>query len=121
MTAATAVPGIPRVSAGIIADAVSALFAHSEAATPSGSPLPHVSGVLLTRRASLYDKKAAIEPPAPGRMPIQIPMSDDRIQVFQYRSILGTARKKLSVRSRSPDAPAAASGVSRRSITGGKA
>ena len=40
MTAATALPGIPRVSMGMSEPPMTALFALSEAATPSMHPLP---------------------------------------------------------------------------------
>ena len=120
MTAATAVPGMPSVSAGINADAVSALFATSAAATPSGSPSPQTSGFVELRRASLYDMNAAIDPPAPGKIPIQMPMADPRNQVFQYPFIRGSAFQIDSVPSLELSTPVL-SGVSNRSITGGSA
>ncbi|MNC86401.1 hypothetical protein D3C83_20580 [compost metagenome] len=37
-------PGMPSVSSGTMAPPVSALFAPSGAATPSGTPVPNFSG-----------------------------------------------------------------------------
>ena len=41
-------PGMPNVSSGTMAPAVSALFAPSGAATPSMTPVPNFSGCLDT-------------------------------------------------------------------------
>ena len=74
-------PGTPRLSIGIIAPPEQPLFADSEAAIPSGIPVPNFSGCLLERFASLYETKAAISPPAPGMAPINEPRKPPFITV----------------------------------------
>ena len=46
----------------------------SEAATASGLPLPNCSGCLDMPRAVLYPTKDPISAPAPGMIPIMVPM-----------------------------------------------
>ena len=75
MMAATASPGTPSVSIGIIAPPVTPLFPPSEAATASGLPLPNSSGCLDIPRAVLYPTKDPISAPAPGMMPMMVPIS----------------------------------------------
>ena len=74
ITAVTASPGTPRVMRGIIAPPVVALFAHSDAANPSMEPFPYNSGLRATFFDSSYPIKHAIAPPAPGAIPITIPV-----------------------------------------------
>ena len=44
LTAVVALPGIPSASIGIIVPPVTPLSQPSDAMTPSGLPVPHVSG-----------------------------------------------------------------------------
>ena len=67
-------PGIPKLSKGTSAVDATVLFAVSGAAIPSGEPFPNSSLNLDQRRASLYDRKEAMVPPAPGITPSTVPM-----------------------------------------------
>ena len=69
---------MPKVSIGINAPPDTALFALSDAPTPSLKPVPNNSGCFDARFASLYPKNAAILPPAPGTIPTMIPMIEER-------------------------------------------
>ena len=75
ITASGGVPGIPRHSVGIKPPPTVALFAVSDAIKPSGSPLPKLSLFLELLFASPYETMLAILPPAPGRIPIKVPMN----------------------------------------------
>ncbi len=66
---------MPSPSSGTSAVPVTTLFAHSGAATPSTEPLPNSSGCFDQRFASLYERKAAIVPPAPGVTPSKVPIA----------------------------------------------
>ena len=68
-------PGMPKLSSGTKAVAVTTLLAASGAATPSGEPLPNSSGCFDQRLASVYAMNAATVPPAPGVTPSKVPMA----------------------------------------------
>ena len=72
--AATASPGTPKVSIGIRAPPVTPLLAASGAAIASGMPLPKSCGCLDIFFACPYAIKAAISAPAPGIIPIKVPI-----------------------------------------------
>ena len=78
MTAAGDDPGTPSVTKGIIAAGAAALLAISDAVTPRKSPLPNWLLSLAHRMASLYETNAAIGLPAPGRIPMKLPIAEER-------------------------------------------
>ena len=78
--AVTVSPGMPSTSRGIMAPPMEALLDASEATTPSMIPVPNFSGSLLLCRATLYAMMLEVPPPIPGRMPIPIPISEERIR-----------------------------------------
>ena len=63
---------------GMSVPPVQALLAASDATMPSSHPVPKRSGVRETFRAVVYATIDAMDAPTPGRMPIQIPMAEDR-------------------------------------------
>ena len=65
---------MPKQSVGIKPPPTVALFAVSEAIRPSGSPFPKFSLFLELLFASPYETILAILPPAPGRIPINVPI-----------------------------------------------
>jgi len=81
-TAAVTLPGIPNVNRGINDPPVTALFAHSGAATPSIIPVPYLSDCLEKRLDSLYAIQDAISPPAPGKIPTNTPTIPEIRYVF---------------------------------------
>ena len=74
MIAAAALPGMPRVSSGIIAVPVVAFFDASGAASPSSTPVPNSARRRLTWRSMPYATSAPTAAPAPGMIPITLPM-----------------------------------------------
>ena len=68
-------PGIPSVKAGTHAPASAELLAAPASATPSSEPRPYSSGVGDARLDSPYVTQAAMSAPAPGRMPIAVPIA----------------------------------------------
>src|SRR3954447_9579179 len=81
-------PGMPRLSSGTNAVAVTTLFAVSGAATPSGEPCPNSSGYFDQRLASEYDMNAATVPPAPGVTPSTVPITEPIAAGFHSRFII---------------------------------
>ena len=68
-------PGIPKQRVGINPPPTVALLAVSDAINPSGSPLPKFSLFFEALFASPYETILAILPPAPGRIPIKVPIN----------------------------------------------
>ena len=68
-------PGMPSVSAGTHAPASAELFAAPASATPSSDPRPYSSGLDELRFEIPYETHAAMSAPAPGRMPMRVPMA----------------------------------------------
>ena len=75
------VPGMPRTNVGIKPPPTVALLADSVAMMPSGSPSPNLWWGLAVRLASEYATRPATDPPAPGKMPTTVPMTEDRIRL----------------------------------------
>ena len=76
-TAAIVLPGIPRVSNGIMLGPETALLADSGAAIPSTIPVPHSSDLGERLFSSPYATKHATEEPSPGNIPIKDPTNAD--------------------------------------------
>ncbi len=82
-TAAGAEPGIASASAGISAPGMAALSPVSAAIRPSTDPLPNSSRSRLARFAAAYEVHAAMSSPTPGRMPMNTPITPERMMVRQ--------------------------------------
>ena len=82
--AVTASPGTARVSIGMSAPPMQALFEDSLAIIPSTAPSPNgTSGFFTIRFASLYAINDATGPPAPGRAPTSMPIVEVYRESFQ--------------------------------------
>src|SRR4030042_2344722 len=85
-------PGSPSESRMVMEPPVEALFAHSEAISPSMAPWPNFSGSFDVLAASPYARNEAIVAPAPGSAPTIVPMIGERIllkQLFLQRENFG--------------------------------
>ena len=70
---------------GISAPPVTPLLPPSEAAIASGAPFPNISGFLENPLAALYPTKEPMSAPAPGTIPIKVPI---RPVTEEVRSII---------------------------------
>ena len=75
-------PGIPRVKSIINAPPIVALFAVSEAISPSINPVPNFSGVFDLFLQYVYAIKFEAFPPIPGSIPITRPIIEAGIKFF---------------------------------------
>jgi hypothetical protein len=76
---------MPSASVGTMAPPVAELLAASDPATPSMAPFPNSSGLRDQRVASLYPIMEATVAPSAGRMPMKVPMPEDRSIARQVR------------------------------------
>ena len=84
ITASGGVPGIPRHKVGTNPPPTVALFAVSDAINPSGSPFPKLSLFFEDLFASPYETILAILPPAPGKIPTNVPIKAPRIAQIYF-------------------------------------
>src|SRR5699024_8874286 len=97
--AAIADPGIPILNVGIKTPPTDELLADSGPQSPLVAPFPNCSGCLDNFFSVLYEKKEAIEAPAPGRTPIKKPIRPPRIILNilpKISFIFGKSDRKLN-------------------------
>ena len=88
-TAPITLPGIPSEINGIKAPPTVALLAASEAMIPSSLPFPNLSGFLDALLAAIYAARDPMLAPIPGRMPIKVPITDDRMRLKRFETQTG--------------------------------
>ena len=71
-------PGMPRARVGTSRRLQQRYLPPPAQQSPPGVPVPNSSFLLLKRLASLYPMIAATVEPSAGKMPINVPIPDDR-------------------------------------------
>ena len=100
MMAVVALPGMPRARVGTMLPPTAALLAASGPATPSMAPLPNSSLYFDQRLVSLYEMSAAVVAPSAGRMPMNIPISQEMLIALAHLRKSARLGSRTAVRAR---------------------